>query len=99
MDLKQMIFYVTADRYIIGAKKFYLVAMAPFAVINLAGISFILSHPSPEIIIGLLTFLFLHNLMCIGDFAMLSFFYKHRDKELFTFDILEDKESYICEPV
>ena len=99
MDLKQMIFYVAADRFIIGAKKFYFVALAPFLIINLITIAYIISDPSPEIIVGILTFILLHNLMCIGDFAMLSFFHKHRKKELCTFDIVEDKESYICEPL
>lgn len=99
MDMKQMIFYVTADRYPVGRNKFYFVAMAPFVFLNLTSLWIMFMHSSPGLSICGLTFLFLHNIMCIGDFAMISFFSFHRKKELYTFDILEQKLSFICERI
>jgi hypothetical protein len=32
--------------------------------------------------------------MCAGDFALLSYFEFHRDKELYTFDDVRNKTSY-----
>ncbi len=38
--------------------------------------------------------MFFHATMCAGDFAMLSYFEFHRDKELYTFDDVGKKTSY-----
>ena len=99
MDLRQMIFYVTADRYVTGRKKFYFVALAPFVSINLVIIFLLVQYPGTENLVAGICFLLFHNIMCIGDFAMISFFYHHREKELCTFDIVENKQSYICERI
>lgn len=95
-DLKQMIFYVSAHKYVIGRKQFYFVALAPFVMINiiLLAIYFLTGWPGLHTV---LFFLLFHNIMCIGDFAMISFYQKHDEKELFTFDDLEKRVSYIYE--
>ena len=95
-DMRQMIFYVSADHYAIGRRSFYFVALAPFVMINLAGIAlYLLGNNIP--MHTLLFSLLFHNIMCIGDFAMLSFFQMHRGKELVTFDDLKGRISYIYE--
>jgi hypothetical protein len=94
-DFKQMIFYVASDKYIIDRKKFYIVALSPFILINL--ITLFVAIINPQWIIFSLCFLLFHNIMCIGDFAMVSFFLKHRDKELYTYDDHNEKISYIFE--
>lgn len=95
-DLKQMIFYVSSDKYVIGRKGFYGVAFSPFVSINLFAVVMIFFSGLPWIIF-LVSFLFFHNIMCIGDFAMVSFYIKHKDKELYTFDDHKERTSYIFE--
>lgn len=99
MDLKQMIFYVAADRFITGKMQFIIVALAPFVILNLLVIIWLFNFPSAGNIILGITFMLFHNIMCIGDFAMLAYFYRNRKKELYTFDIPEDRQSFICERI
>ena len=95
-DLRQGIFYVAANNYVIGRKKFAVVALMPFLVINIATL-IISGFLTPYFFIMALFLLFFHNLMCIGDFAMLSFFLVNEDKELYTYDNHKEKTSYIYE--
>ena len=97
-DMKQMLFYVAADKYVVGRKKFYFVALAPFVMINLTGIIFLFFLPAYWHIF-IYSFLLMHNIMCIGDFAMVSFFIDHSDKDLYTFDDHKERVSYIYEKV
>ncbi len=95
-DLKQMLFYVAADRYVVGRREFYFIALAPFIAINLItiGASLFLAgywH------IFFTVFLLFHNIMCIGDFAMMSYFMQYPEKELYTFDDHKNRISYIYE--
>ncbi len=95
-DLKQMIFYVSAHKYVIGRKQFYFVALAPFVMINVVIIG-LHSFTGFLALHTVLFFLLFHNVMCIGDFAMISFYQKHEEKELYTFDDLDKRVSYIYE--
>lgn len=97
-DLRQMIFYVTAHNFAINRKSFRFVAMAPFVFINLSGglVYFLTYWTEP---VFLLSLLFFHNLMCIGDFAMLSYFSAAGNRELYTFDDLDKRVSYIYEKI
>ncbi len=95
-DFKQMLFYVVADRFVLCRKDFYFVALAPFAVINLISI-ILMFFTNGYWQLFLITFLLLHNIMCIGDFAMVSFFMKHKGKDLYTFDDHKRRISYIYE--
>jgi hypothetical protein len=97
-DMKQMIFYATAADFVAGRKGFTLVALAPFAIINLFSIPLMLTGDL-EIRLFITVMLLLHNVMCIGDFGMLSFFSRHKDKEMFTFDDLETKTAFFYERI
>jgi len=95
-DLRQMIFYVASDKFILGRKGFYLVALSPFIMINIITIIILFNFSVPWIA-GIMCFLFFHNIMCVGDFAMVSFFAANSDKELFTYDDHKERTSYIFE--
>ncbi len=97
-DLSQAIVYATAKDFAAGRKGFSLVALAPVAVINLASLPFIFGG-SARMQVFLLTMLFLHNIMCIGDFAMLSFFRQHKEKELYTFDDTDTLTAWFYERI
>jgi hypothetical protein len=98
VDFKQMIFYATAEDFVAGRKGFTLVALAPFAMINLISLP-LLIFGGIELRLFLIVSLLLHNLMCIGDFAMMSFYSDNKDKELYTFDDLETKTAWFYEKV
>jgi len=97
-DLRQMIFYATSDNFVAGRKGFFVVALAPFVIINLVLLS-VGYYGNIEVRLFLAVMLLLHNIMCIGDFGMLSFFMQHKDKELFTFDNLATKTAWFYEKI
>jgi hypothetical protein len=95
VDLQQFIFYVTADRYPVSTKQVTFLALLPFALINLVTIG-IVWFIAPDAIIFATIFLLMHNLMCIGDFAIVNFLWRHGGK-VYTYDEPEKKVSYFFE--
>jgi hypothetical protein len=97
-DLQQFICYAVAADFVAGKKAFTFIALLPFLVINLACVPMLLMGGKDEYLF-VTCMLLLHNLMCIGDFGMLSFFIRNKNKELFTFDDLETKTSWFYERI
>ena len=93
MSLSQYLFYVTADRFVAGYYEMIYVALAPFVLISSLLVYLFLTVDS-SISTALLMSLFAHGTMCIGDFAVLSFFYENGRSRLFTFDLHEEKKAY-----
>ena len=98
MDLRQLIFYVTAHRYITTPRQFKVVALIPFVIISIAVIILILILPGLWKW-SLSVFLFVHATMCAGDFALLNFYYVNRDKEIYTWDDADEKMAYFYEKI
>jgi len=94
-DLKQLIFFVTANRYPVRGYEIHLLTLSPFVIINLvtAGISLWL-YPNYLLFAGV--FLLSHNIMCIGDFAISNYVNKAKGK-IYNFDEPENKTSYFFE--
>ena len=92
-DLSQYIFYVAADNYAINFKEMFLVAMTPFILISSILLYGANSFNGPFSFSLILT-LIAHGTMCIGDFAVLSFFYDNGFKDMVTFDIVDDKKAF-----
>ena len=91
--LKHFAFYAVADEFVTGRAGFIFLALSPFFVVsllNLAGFIFVGGYASYTYI----SVLFFHSTMCAGDFAMLSYFEHHKDKEVYTFDDVKNKTSY-----
>ncbi|MFZ5940009.1 MAG: DUF3267 domain-containing protein [Bacteroidota bacterium] len=93
-DFRQMIFFVSADNYVISGRQLVVVALAPFVVINL---TVLISLFFMDIRWQILSMVFLlsHNVMCLGDFAMVNYVYHHRYMKIYTFDLTGEKKSYI----
>lgn len=91
-DLQQLIFFVTADRFPVAGGELHFLALLPFAAINTVILAAtILWLPHLIILFGF--FLLAHNIMCIGDFAILN--YAHNEGgEVYSFDEIEKKKSY-----
>ena len=92
--LKKFIFYAEADRFVINRRQFAFIALTPlFAIklITLIGIIFLFNHPVFYFLIFVMSS---HSLFCAGDIGLLSIFFKHRNSEIYTFDVKEKKTSY-----
>jgi Putative zincin peptidase len=83
--IKKLIFYAMADRFVISARPFVLLAIAPFIIINSLLIIGIAIFPGPYswLLAGALL---MHTSGCAGDFALISYYYVNRRKEIVTYD-------------
>lgn len=95
VDLQQFIFYVTANHFPITKRQLFFLAMTPFVVINMAVIGLTLLWASQFTLFSA-SLLFCHNIMCIGDFAIINYASKHKG-ELYTYDDTDNKKSYFFE--
>lgn len=91
-DMQQLIFYVTVDRYPVSRRELYLLAMLPFLVINLAAM-LVLFLWAPHLILFVSFLLLSHNVMCIGDFAVINYVY-HIPGKVYSYDVVSEKKSY-----
>lgn len=86
---RKLYLMAAADRFVVGEKAFYLVAFAPFTVISLAAL--VLLTWQPLTAMGLL---FLHTAFCAGDFALSEYMHANREKEILTYDLVDEQISY-----
>ncbi len=97
VDFQQLIFFVTADRYPVSGRQLIFLALTPFVLINLA-ILMITVFFIPKILLFSCFLLLIHNMMCIGDFAIAG--YVHRSGvRVYSYDEPGEKRSYFFEDV
>jgi hypothetical protein len=92
-DLKKFYFMALADKFVASKKEFEIVALSPFIVITviLIILAFVGSSNWSLIITGVLI---AHTSMCSGDFGLLSYFELNKEKQVLTYDDIENKISY-----
>jgi hypothetical protein len=92
-NCRKLYFYAVADRFVIGKRDFWWVAIAPFLVITLLSFValFFVSLPLQWFFLGVLL---LHTGACAGDFGMLAFYQRFPAGELYTFDDVTAKKAY-----
>jgi len=95
VDLQQFIFYVTAHRFPISKKELAFLAMTPFVMINLLIIALTAIWAS-QFTLYSASLLLCHNIMCIGDFAMISYAFSQKGR-LYSYDDTELKKNYFFE--
>jgi len=90
---KQLVFYAMADRFVANKIQFVLLAVAPFILLNASFIAlfFYLPEPLSWVSYGALL---MHTAGCSGDFALISFFYKHWKRSPVTYDDVAGEVSY-----
>ncbi|MFK8102309.1 MAG: DUF3267 domain-containing protein [Saprospiraceae bacterium] len=95
-NLKKFYFMAIADRFVANKKEFFIVALTPFLSVCIAvGISlFVLEGLW---ICTALSVLVTHTTFCSGDFALLSYFDFHQDREIVTYDDRASGISYFYE--
>lgn len=85
-NLKRFYFMAIADRFVANRKEFRVVALTPFVVISLlTTMAMVILHGTSWVLVGC-GLLAAHASMCSGDFALLSYFDFHNDKDVVTYD-------------
>jgi len=96
-DWKKFVFVAVADKFVAGSKEFYFIALLPFTVITISlliGFSFVNGGYWFYVLLGAF---FMHTAACGGDFALVSYFWENRTKQLITYDDVPAKKSYFYE--
>jgi hypothetical protein len=90
---RKFYFLAVAHGFVAGQRQFRIVALAPVAVITLAGLlAMPLTGASWQL--TMLSMLLIHAAFSAGDFGLLSYFHEHRHLEVVTFDDRDQKLSY-----
>lgn len=92
-NLKKFYFMALADKFVANKKEFEVVALAPFIIISTT-LTFVLIFVDPEWALTVASVLLAHTAMCSGDFGLLSYFEFHKEKQLVTYDDVENQISY-----
>ena len=92
-DIKNFVFFAAADKFVADYKDFQIIALAPVVTITFISIIilFFISGNLVWSFIGLIT---VHSMFSGGDFGLLSYFHENRDKEIVTYDDVQNKISY-----
>jgi len=91
---KKYLFYAESNRQVLNRKEMVIVALAPFLTVFIAGLYCFFFSPSNLISLSGLVIVLLHFMFCGGDFAIISFFNRYKEFEVYTFDDRKEKKSY-----
>lgn len=92
-NIKKFYFMALADKFVANKNEFRIVALAPFISITII-LLILLTISSYNWSLTILGILLCHTAMSSGDFALLCYFEFHSDKEVVTYDDVENKISY-----
>lgn len=91
---RRFVFYVMADREVIGFRTFQVVAFAPLVTVKLACLILGVLYWSTPYAYFYFSVMCIHSLFCAGDMAMLAFYSLHEDKEIYNYDDMNQKKSF-----
>lgn len=92
-NIKKFYFMALADKFVANKNEFRIVALAPFISITII-LLLLLTISTYNWSLTILGILLCHTAMSSGDFSLLSFFEFHSDKEVVTYDDVENKITY-----
>lgn len=92
--LKKFIFYALADREVVSKGAFHVVALAPLVVVKAVCLVGLFYFQDSQLMYFFLSVMCLHSLFCAGDLAMLAFYNRHSDKEIYNFDHRSEGKTY-----
>ncbi|HOJ65485.1 MAG TPA: DUF3267 domain-containing protein [Paludibacteraceae bacterium] len=91
---KKFMFYVQADKAVVGYRQFKIIALAPtvfISFLSLLGMIIFYHQPAFYFFISIFG---LHSLFAAGDFGLLCFFQNRPELEIVTFDVKEEGKTY-----
>ena len=83
---KKFVFYVMADKEVIGFKAFRIVAYAPLVVVKLTCLLLGVLYWYTPYAYFFFSIMCIHSLFCAGDMAMLAFYRAHTGREIYSYD-------------
>lgn len=86
---KTLMVYAYAQKFVMSLKENAIVAVMPFIVITLALLIAFFTLPAYKILI--VTTFILHTYGCLGDFILIKYYFKHRHKQMFTYDDIDEE--------
>ena len=92
-NLRKFYFMALADKFVANKREFQIIALAPFLIISSILIS-IIFYADQSWTLTCVATLLAHTAMCSGDFGLLSYFVYHQDKEVVTYDEIENNISF-----
>lgn len=95
-NFRKFYFIAIADKFIASRQEFQAIVLAPFAFITIA-LLFSLTIAHNLWVFSILGTLFIHTLICSGDFALLSFLELNNSHEIVTFTDEEKETVYFFE--
>ncbi|MEL7586735.1 MAG: DUF3267 domain-containing protein [Prolixibacteraceae bacterium] len=84
--LNKFVFYVMADREVIGFRAFRIVAYAPLVTVKVVCLVWGILYWSTPGAYFFFSVMCIHSLFCGGDIAMLAFYQAHADREIYNYD-------------
>lgn len=95
---RKIVFLALADQFVLNRKEFYFLAILPFLVIT--SLLFVgMTFADDNLLYVLLGILLFHTGGCSGDFALISFFYSNRHKNILTYDDVPANKSFFWEEI
>ena len=92
-NLKKFYFMALADKFVANKKEFEIAALAPFIIITTTLIICLLVA-NTNWTLTISSVLLAHTAMCSGDFGLISYFEFNKEKQIVTYDDVENKISY-----
>ncbi len=94
MMLRKFVFYVMADKEVIGLRTFQVVAFAPLVIVKLVCLVLGVLYWSTSYAFFFFSVMCIHSLFCAGDMAMLAFYSKQLNKEIYNYDDIKQRKSF-----
>ena len=91
---KKFLFYAEANMQVLDRKEMVIVGLAPLVTIAIVAATLIALQVSALTTLFAATVFTVHLFFCGGDIAIISFFVRHKQMEMYTFDNREMKKSY-----
>jgi hypothetical protein len=91
---KKFLFYAEANMQVLNRKEMTIVGLTPLVVIAIVSTTIIALQISTLTSLFFALIFTVHLLFCGGDIAIISFFVRHKQHELYTFDNCEKKKSF-----
>lgn len=95
-NFRKFYFIAIADKFVANRKEFQAVVLTPFVFITVS-LLFLLSIVNSLWLFAVLGTLFIHTIVCSGDFALLSFLEFNSSNEIVTFTDEEKETIYFYE--
>lgn len=95
-NFKKFYFIAVADKFVANRTEFQIVVLTPFVFITILLLILLVIVPSLWLF-SVLGTLFIHTIICSGDFALLSFLEYNSTKEIITFTDKEKETIYFYE--